>query len=254
MCHDTDASPPLPPVSGGAGSGKLITLKSADGTEFAAFAATSDQPNAAGMVVIPDVRGLHGFYQELALRFAEAGVHSVAIDFFGRTAGVGTRDDGFPFMEHIMQTRPKQIAEDVRAAVDYMKTPEGGAAKSIFTVGFCFGGRASFNQAAEGHGLAGVVGFYGPPTPRNENDTQAPIDQLKDYKAPVLGLFGGADQGIPRERVEEFRQGLESAGIENDIVIYDGAPHSFFDRAFDQFKSACDDAWMRILEFVSEHK
>lgn len=254
MCYETTARPPYPPVSGGAGSGELITLGAADGTDFAAFAATTDAEGAPGMVVLPDVRGLHAFYQELALRFAEAGVHAVAFDYFGRTAGVGTRDDSFPFMEHVMQTKPDQIAQDVRSCVDYLRTPEGGGAGSIFTVGFCFGGRASFNQAAEDHGINGVVGFYGPPTPRNENDTGAPISKVKDFKVPILGLFGGADPGIPVDRIEEFRKALDNENVKNEIQVYEGAPHSFFDRAFAQFADACDDAWKRILNFMSENK
>lgn len=254
MCYETTARPPYPPVSGGAGSGQITTLKAADGTEFAAFGATTDASDAAGIVILPDVRGLHGFYQELAIRFAEAGVHAVAFDYFGRTAGVGTRDDNFPFMDHVMQTKPDQIAKDVRAGVDYLKTKEGGASSSIFTVGFCFGGRASFNQAAEDHGLAGVIGFYGRVGPRDENDKEAPVLRVKEYKAPVLGLFGGADPGIPVDQIEEFRKTLDNENVRNEIQIYDGAPHSFFDRAFAQFADECDDAWKKMLSFIADNK
>lgn len=254
MCYETTARPPYPPVSGGAGSGQVITLKAADGTEFAAFGATTEASDAPGMVILPDVRGLHSFYQELALRFAEAGVQAVAFDYFGRTAGVGTREDSFPFMDHVMQTKPNQIAQDVRASADYLRTKEGGPATSIFTVGFCFGGRASFNQAVEDHGLKGVIGFYGPPGPRNENDTGAPIFRVKEFKVPVLGLFGGADPGIPADRVEEFGKALDNENVKNEMHIYDGAPHSFFDRAFAQFADECDDAWKRILNFLSDNK
>ncbi len=75
-----------------------------DGTRFAAFAATPDEAKGIGVVVLPDVRGLYRFYEELALRFAERGYTAVAIDYFGRTAGVAKRDDDFPFMEHVAQT------------------------------------------------------------------------------------------------------------------------------------------------------
>lgn len=250
MCYETDARPPLPPISGGAGNGLLITLESADGTEFAAFAATHDGSGGPGIVVLPDVRGLHGFYQELALRFAETGVHSVAIDYFGRTAGVGARGDDFEFMTHVMKTQPETIAADTAAAISYLQSDEGGAATAIFTVGFCFGGRNSFNQAAEQEGLAGAIGFYGRVARRDDDDSNAPVDKVSEYRSPVLGLFGGADQGIPALDVEQFRKALESAGVENEIVVYDGAPHSFFDRGFDQFREECDDAWTKILDFI----
>jgi carboxymethylenebutenolidase len=120
----------------------------------------------------------------------------------------------------------------------------------VFSVGFCFGGRNSFNQAARGHGLAGVIGFYGFPQQRGPDDTDAPVVLAARFECPVLGLFGGADKGIPTEGVHDFREALEKAGVPNEIVVYDGAPHSFFDRSFEQHREACDDAWRRILRFV----
>ena len=122
----------------------------------------------------------------------------------------------------------------------------------IFTVGFCFGGRNSFNQAARGHGLSGVIGFYGSVVPRNEEDIDAPIDKVASFECPVLGLFGGADQMITADGIEAFGTALDDAGVANELKIYDGAPHSFFDRAFDQFAADCDDAWTRILSFIRD--
>src|SRR5438067_13034152 len=98
MCYETTARPPLPPIAGGAAvTTRDLELTSADGTRFAGFSATTDVSDAPGMVILPDVRGLHGFYTDLAVRFADAGIHATAIDYFGRTAGIGTRDDGFEF-------------------------------------------------------------------------------------------------------------------------------------------------------------
>ncbi len=250
MCYETSARPPLPPIVGGAATGKALTLKAADGNEFAAFSALGEKSGGPGIVVLPDVRGLHGFYEDLALRFAEAGVHATAFDYFGRTAGVGRRGDDFDFWPEVMKTKPDTVAQDVAAVVAHVRSEAGGGASSVFTVGFCFGGRHSFNQAARGHGLGGVIGFYGRVTPGDENDTDAPIDQAKDYECAVLGHFGGTDQGIPAQGIEAFGKALDVAGISNDLKIYEGAPHSFFDRAFAEFKTECDDAWTRMLEFV----
>lgn len=250
MCYELGALPPHPPVSGGAGDGSLQTLTSNDGTDFSAFIAEPQSPSGAGVVILPDVRGLHGFYQELALRFAEQGHHAIAIDYFGRTAGLGPRDDEFEFMSHVAQTQPDNIAADTAAAVEALKKAGAG---SIFTVGFCFGGRNSFNQAARGHGLSGVIGFYGRVTARDETDDNASITFVDAFECPVLGLFGGSDPGIPAESVEEFRAALDDKGVNNEIQIYDGAPHSFFDRAFDQFKNECDDAWRRIGAFIARN-
>src|SRR5574341_1205707 len=106
MCFDLDARPPIPPIAGGATDARDLVLTSADGTRFSAYAARATQRRGAGMIVLPDVRGLHRYYQELAERFAEAGVDAVAIDYFGRTAGLGSRGEGFDFMTHVGQTAP----------------------------------------------------------------------------------------------------------------------------------------------------
>jgi carboxymethylenebutenolidase len=149
-----------------------------------------------------------------------------------------------------MKTHPDTVALDVAAAVRHLR--EQGS-RSIFTVGFCFGGRHSFNQAAREHGLSGVIGFYGRVTPGNEEDTDAPIDRAKQFECPVLGSFGGTDQMIPAESVEAFGKALDDAGVANDLKVYEGAPHSFFDRAFDQFSDECDDAWRRMLSFIQSN-
>src|SRR5207248_9770231 len=132
--------PPLPPIAGGAADSEDLVLTASDGTNLAALVARAAQPTGAGIVVMPDVRGLFHFYEELALRFAEQGVNAVAIDYFGRTAGVDKRDADFPFMDHIPKTRAATIAQDVAAAVEYLRSPAGGACRAVFTVGFCFGG------------------------------------------------------------------------------------------------------------------
>src|SRR6266508_252206 len=251
MCHEPSARPPLPPISGGARSpGRGFVLEAGDGNRFAAHSVLTEAPGAPGIVILPDVRGLHPFYRDLALRFADAGVHATAIDYFGRTAGTEPRDDDFDYQPHVAQTRPDSIAADVATAVAYVRSPEGGGARAVFTVGFCFGGRNSFNQAARGHGLAGVIGFYGRVARRDDADHDAPIDLVMSFECSVLGLFGGADQSISRADTDAFGRALDEAGEPNEIVVYEGAPHSFFDRSFDRFKEACDDSWRRILRFI----
>ena len=252
MCHDFDALPPNPPMRGGAADSEDLVLTSADGTEFAAFSARAEKPSGAGIVVLPDVRGLFRFYEELALRFAEQGVNSVAIDYFGRTAGVGKRDEAFPFMEHVMQTKAANIAEDVGAAVAHLRSPAGGSCASVFAVGFCFGGGNSWLQAAAGHSLAGVIGFYGRPGPGRDGSPGA-IQRAGEFKSPVLALMGGADQGIPKELVDEFDAALTAAGVEHEVMIYAGAPHSFFDRSYEEHADTVADAWRRVLAFISTH-
>ena len=245
MCFDLDSSPPVPPIAGAAVSHESFTLSSADGTPFAAFAAEPDEGGEVGVVVLPDVRGLYAFYEELALRFAERGIRAVAIDYFGRTAGAAKRDDDFPYREHVDQTTPEGIRDDVEAAVAWLR--ERGAA-SVFTVGFCFGGRHSWLAAADGHGLAGAVGFYGMPGERAGRP--GPVQRAGEIGAPILALMGGADQAIGPEQVAALDDALAAAGVEHEVVSYEGAPHSFFDRKQEEFAEASEDAWQRTLAFI----
>src|SRR6478735_11604067 len=112
MCFDTDSTPPIVPIAGASVSHDTLTLRAADGNELAAFLATPEQPTRTGVVVLPDVRGLYRFYEELALRFAERGYAALAIDYFGRTAGVGKRDDDFDYKPHTSQTTAANVRDD----------------------------------------------------------------------------------------------------------------------------------------------
>ena len=159
MCFDVDSSPPIAVIRGASVSYDDLTLEAADGNRFTAFQAAPDEPSGVGVVILPDVRGLYRFYEELALRFAERGYTALAFDYFGRTAGASKRDDAFEYMPHVQETRPETVQLDVAAAVAHLRP----GCSSIFTVGFCFGGRHSWLAAAGGHGLAGAIGFYGRP-------------------------------------------------------------------------------------------
>src|SRR5215468_7764119 len=100
MCFELDSTPPVPAISGASVAHHELVLTASDGNRFAAFAAVPDEREGPGVVILPDVRGLYRFYEELALRFGERGIAAVAIDYFGRTAGVSTRGDEFEYMEH----------------------------------------------------------------------------------------------------------------------------------------------------------
>jgi carboxymethylenebutenolidase len=245
MCYGDDARPPLPPIRGGADDRGRTTLTSADGTVFGAYYAHPDAPSELGMIVLPDVRGLHHFYEELAVRFAEAGFHAVAIDYFGRTAQGDDRGEDFPFMEHVQQLQPARVSEDIAAAADFLRGVAGGSVTSISTVGFCMGGSTSWSQSAAGLGLAGCIGFYGQPA--------RAADRIPKMEAPLLLLAAGQDF-TPVADVEKFAEDVRAAGVEAELHVYPEAPHSFFDRSFDQHQEACADAWQRILTFTAAHR
>lgn len=254
MCFDVDSQPPIAPRYGVPVRTEDLVFSAVDGARFNAFAAHSDAvtPSASAVVILPDVRGLFSFYRNLAQRFAETGIDAVAIDYFGRTAGLDPRDDSFDYMPHVMQTRPDTISMDVASAVAYLRAMPGSGPRSIFTVAFCFGGHHSFLQAANHHGLAGVIGFYGSPMPR-QGATVGPIQRINEFECPVLGLFGGTDQGIPRESIDAFDEALTNVHIDHELIVYPNAPHSFFDRKQEEYQQESADAWQRMLGFVAAH-
>lgn len=248
MCFDLDSAPPIRRIAGASVSHEELVLAAADGNQFAAFLATPDETPKTGIVIYPDVRGLYRFYEELALRFAERGYAAIAFDYFGRTAGAKKREGDWEYMPHVEQTTDESVQADARAAVEHLR---GLGVRSVFSVGFCFGGRASWVAAASGHGLAGSVGFYGSPT--RERGGPSAVERAPAIDAPILALQAGDDGNITAEDNAAFDRALTEAGVEHEIVTYEGAPHSFFDRKQAEFAEASDDAWRRTLAFIDQH-
>jgi carboxymethylenebutenolidase len=251
MCFDLDSEPPVPRISGAAVSHDDLVLEAEDGNRFAAFRALPEAGSAdgaaggdvsTGVVILPDVRGLYRFYEELALRFAEHGHAAIAFDYFGRTAGVDKRPDEWDYVPLVQELTQEQVQADVGACVRDLR---GLGCGTVFTVGFCYGGSSSWAAAASGHGLAGAVGFYGRPSRM--------IELVPRLEAPILILQGGADRAITHEDNVEFERALGEAGKDYELIEYEGAPHSFFDRKQDEFREASDDAWRRTLDFIAAH-
>jgi len=247
MCFDLDSRPPIAPIAGGALDHEHLTLTAADGQELSAFRARAMAPTGAGIVILPDVRGLHAYYEELALRFAEAGVDAVAIDYFCRTAGLGSRGDDFDYASHLKQVTYEGLLADVNAGAAAVR--EGGRVVALFSIGFCFGGRLAFLTPTFDLGMSGAIGFYGWPTGARHN-SPAPADVASEMRAPILGIFGGADEGITADVVAVFEHALIGAGVSHELVVYPGAPHSFFDRKAEDYAEASTNAWRRTLKFI----
>lgn len=251
MCVEHDARLPALPAGPHATTSERLILEAADANRFTAFAAApTGEPAGPAVLVLPDVRGLFGFYEDLACQFAAHGHRALAIDYFGRTAGTDARSADFPFMDHIAQTTSAGINADIAAAVPALR---GDGDPKVYAVGFCFGGAISWAAATHGHGLAGVVGFYGrPDSDRPAGD--GPIwDRCHLIEGRVLALFGGDDPSIPPENIERFRAAMKTAGVPHDIVTYAGAPHSFFDRSQSEYRGASHDAWNRVTAFLAGH-
>jgi carboxymethylenebutenolidase len=178
----------------------------------------------------------------VGVRWAEAGLHAVAIDYFGRTAGVGSRGDEFPYRDHMAKLDFATVAQDAATAVRWVREKTG--APAVFTVGLCFGGAMSWRQAAAGDGLAGAIGFYGVPS--------RVADVAGRIADPLLILAAGQDF-TPVFEVEAFAERVRAGGVEVRMRVYPDAPHSFFDRSFGEHREDCADAWHRMLSFVDHY-
>ena len=252
MCFSADARPPIAPIAGASTRQHRLTLRAEDGNEFLAFEAFADTPSEVAVVVLPDVRGLYPFYQELAVRLAEAGYDAIAIDYFGRTAGITARDDNFPYQDHVPLVTFQGLRADVAAAVAHLRNADPD--RKVVTLGFCFGGSNAWQQAAAGHRLSGAIGFYGNAGRIRPEGATPAIELAPRMEGPVLALMAGDDPGIPQEVTEEFAAALGAAGIPNQVVTYPGAPHSFFDRKYQEYAAESADAWERVLAFLDSLK
>jgi carboxymethylenebutenolidase len=249
MCVDHDARLPALPAGSHETSGERFSLRAADGTDFLAFLAEPEgEAKRAAVLVLPDVRGLFGFYEDLACQFAAHGYRSLAIDYFGRTAGTEPRPADFEFMPHIAQTNTAGLNADIAAGVARLRDSDPGV--EVYAVGFCFGGNIAWGAATHDHGLAGVVGFYGKPDADRPAGDGPIWDRCHLMKGRVLALFGGDDPGIPPENIERFSASMTEAGVDHEVVTYPGAPHSFFDRSQADFLAESQDAWTRIVAFI----
>src|SRR6478752_408285 len=208
MCHDHDSRPPAPPRTGEVAERGVLTLTSADGTEFSAAYAAPAEEARVGVVVLPDIRGLHPYYVALAERFAETGAATVAIDYFGRTAGLcgesGTRGEDFDWQAHIPQTTPEGIDADITAAIAELR------ARTV---------------------------------------PDLPVVSVAATRAhlPTVMLIAGADAATPTADQLALAETMRAAGADVDAVVFDGAPHSFFDRAYGEWADACREAWEHVL-------
>jgi carboxymethylenebutenolidase len=239
-----------------------IELQSSDGTKLAGLHEKPAEPNGVGVLVLPDVRGLFPEYEEIAGRLAGEGYNAVAIDWFGRSAGASRREEGFDFLAETLNTNAEDIQLDVAAAIEYLRSPDGGACTTIFTLGFSFGGRHSLLSTTMGYDTAGAIGFYFMPSDRDRppfmesSGRLGPTQRASEIKAPVLAIYASDDDelGIYPADIAGLHEALDAAGVENEVVTLEGVPHSFFDRGFTEYQEQRDDAWQRVLAFIERNR
>jgi carboxymethylenebutenolidase len=247
MCYNASAAPPFygAPITSVTPSSVFLT--SSDGASVAAFSAIPAVVSGPSVFVLPDNRGLSHFYEEFCVRLAEQGHPALAIDYFSRTAGLDYRSRGDDFrridnvMGHLGRLTSAELYGDFAAGIAHLPG-------TVASVGFCLGGRFAFLTAAASFGLSRVVGLYG--YPDRIREAPGPLQLASTLTAPILALWGGADEGMPDDVVAAFDAALTAAGNEHEFVTYPGAPHGFFEESLPEFADAQADAWVRILGFL----
>jgi carboxymethylenebutenolidase len=246
-----DLGPPAPPAV----REEERMLRVGDGAdlrEFLALPATGFRRGA--VLIIHDIWGYTDFYKELARRITQHGHAAAMVDFFGRQGELpesmrapertGSKPDAMArAVERAQQLSDERFLADMQTAVDDLLAR--GASK-VAAWGFCMGGRLAYVAAPRVSGLAGVVAYYG--HLQAQAGRLSPLQLAADIKIPLLGIFGGADAGIPAEQIAAFKDALKT---DKEIVVYPDAPHGFLRYGATEHRAAIDDALQRTFRFFS---
>ncbi|QJE73116.1 dienelactone hydrolase family protein [Aerophototrophica crusticola] len=233
-----------------------ITVRVKDGTIPAYHA----MPNTKGpfpiVLVVQEIFGVHEHVKDICRRFAQQGYLAIAPELYARQGNPAAIKDVQQLMKEIVSKVPDlQVMADLDATVAWAKE-NGGDTNRLGITGFCWGGRVTWLYASHNPSLKAGVAWYGRlTTPANPLQDMVPIERVKELKAPVLGLYGEADKGIPVADVEKMREALKAAGkTDSEIVLYPGAPHAFFaDYRPSYTPDAAADGWKRCLAWFKRH-
>jgi carboxymethylenebutenolidase len=219
-------------------------------------AAPAGKANAPLVLVISEIFGVHEYIADVTRRFARAGYFAVAPELFVRQGDAGSYGEIARLIAEVISKVPdEQVMKDLDATVAWARG-QGAAADKLGVTGFCWGGRITWLYAAHNPSVKAGVAWYGrlvgtpnPLQPRN------PVDVAAAIQAPVLGLYGGDDSGIPNDTVEKMRDALKAAGrTGSEIVLYPGMPHAFHaDYRPSYRKEAAEDGWRRCLAWFGRH-
>ena len=220
------------------------------------FARPEGVSNPPVILVAMEVFGLHEYIKDVVRRLGKLGAFAVAPDYYFRKGVDLTKMTDFKELMPIVNAKPDaELVSDLDATVDWAKV-QGGDASRLGMIGFCRGGRSVWIYAAHSTALKAGVAFYGSLVdPQNPLWPKSPIELAPEMKAPVLGLYGDADQSIPVSQVEEMKAALKAAGKTAEFKIYPGAPHAFHaDYRPSYRKAAAEDAWNKMVEWFKTHK
>jgi carboxymethylenebutenolidase len=207
------------------------------------------------VLVVQEIFGVHDHIKDICRRFAKLGYFAVAPELYARQGDV-SKLESFPEILKIVAKVPdSQVMSDLDAAVAWAKTTGKADTAKLGVTGFCWGGRIVWLYSAHNPNVKAGVAWYGRiVNPADPLHPKHPIDVVADLKAPVLGLYGGKDTGIPLDTVEKMRTALKAAGKPSEIVVYPDAPHGFYaDYRPSYTKDSADDGWKRLLEWFKKN-
>lgn len=209
-------------------------------------------------LVVQEIFGVHEHIKDICRRFAKAGYLAIAPEMYARQGDVSKMPMGDIVSKVVSKVPDAQVMADLDAAVAWAKKNNGNTAKLGIT-GFCWGGRIVWLYAAHNPGLKAGVAWYGrltPPPPDRANPLQPkhPTELAKDLKAPVLGLYGGKDTGIPLDTVEQMKKAIKDAGKPSEIIVYPEALHGFHaDYRPSYKKDDAQDGWAKLLAWFKKN-
>ncbi|MFN0109183.1 MAG: dienelactone hydrolase family protein [Blastocatellia bacterium] len=208
-------------------------------------------------LVVQEIFGVHEHIKDICRRFAKAGYLAIAPEMYSRQGNVANLQMN-QIMPIVSKVPDAQVMADLDAAVAWAGK-NGGNIKKLGITGFCWGGRIVWLYAAHNPNLKAGVAWYGrlvPPPPDRANPLQPkhPTELAKDLKAPVLGLYGGKDTGIPLDTVEQMRKAIKDAGKPSEIVVYPEAQHGFHaDYRPSYKKDDAQDGWAKLLAWFKKN-
>jgi carboxymethylenebutenolidase len=208
------------------------------------------------LLVVQEIFGVHEHIKDICRRFAKLGYFAVAPELYARQGDVSKLTDFREIITTVVSKVPdKQVMSDLDAAAAWAKTTGKADTSKLGVTGFCWGGRIVWLYSAHNKDVKAGVAWYGRlDTDRDELHPKHPIDLVGDLKAPVLGLYGGADMGIPNETVEKMQKAIKEASKPSEIVLYPDTPHGFYaDYRPSYRKDQADDGWKKLQEWFRKH-
>jgi carboxymethylenebutenolidase len=232
-----------------------IKIKTKDGEIPGYFAAPKDGKNLPVVLVVQEIFGVHEHIKDICRRFGKKGFLAVAPDLYVRQGDVSNLKEFPEILKIVSKVPDEQVMSDLDAAVAWAKESGKADAAKLAVTGFCWGGRITWLYSAHNPAVKAGVAWYGrllgPTDPLHPKN---PIDLVKDLKAPVLGLYGGADNGIPNDTVEKMKAALKEADKPGDIVLYPDTPHGFHaDYRPTYRKEHAEDGWKRLLDWFAKN-